>query len=89
MKDTIQEDDMLVDITRTEIEKELERTRKENTILQEKMKVLEEQMSKIVSVADQLFGQIKRNAQKKETRDIELNLSEVSVMPLGKKPSRI
>jgi phosphoribosyl-dephospho-CoA transferase len=89
MKDTIQEDDMLVDITRTEIEKELERTRKENSILQDKMKVLEEQMSKIVSVTDQLFGQIKRNAQKKETRDIELNLSEVSVMPLGKKPSRI
>jgi hypothetical protein len=88
MKDTIQEDDMLVDITRTEIEKELERTRKENTILQEKMKVLEEQMSKIVSVADQLFGQIKSNAQKKETRDIELNLGEVSFMPLGKKPSR-
>jgi hypothetical protein len=74
MSDTIQEDDMLVDITRTEIEKELERTRKENSIMQDKMRVLEEQMSKIINITDQLHGQMLNNAQKKEIREIEIKL---------------
>lgn len=55
MRDTIQEDDMLVDITRTEIEKELEKTRKENDILQDKMSIMEDQMRKILDVNVEIY----------------------------------
>lgn len=62
MKDTIQEDDMLVDVTKTEIEKELEKTRKENNILNEKMSIMEDQMRKILEVTSKLHeGIIKNN----------------------------
>lgn len=46
MTDTISEDDMLVDVTRTEIEKRLEKSEREKDILQEKIKLMEEQMKK-------------------------------------------
>ena len=60
MKDTIQEDDMLVDITKTEIEKELERTRNENSILQEKMQLMEEQIKRINEVTAKIYGKMRK-----------------------------
>jgi len=44
MKDTITEDDMLIDITKTEIEKQLTKSENKNEILQERIGMLEKQM---------------------------------------------
>ena len=43
---------MLVDVTKTEIEKRLEKSEKEKDIMQEKMIHMEEQMKKILSSID-------------------------------------
>jgi hypothetical protein len=59
MKDTIQEEDLLVDVTRTEIEKDLTFTKKQNEMLQDKVKVLEMQMSKIGNLTGQLYEKMK------------------------------
>jgi len=48
MKDTISEDDMLVDVTKTEIEKQLTKSENEKNILKERVEMLEKQM-KIVA----------------------------------------
>lgn len=48
MKDTIQEEDMLVDVTKTELEKELTLTKKENAILNERVDSMEKQMKEIL-----------------------------------------
>jgi integrase len=50
MKDTISEEDMLVDITKTEIEKRLEKSEKEKEILQDRLSSMEEQMQKILEM---------------------------------------
>jgi len=47
MRDTINEDDMLVDLTKTEIEKRLEISNREKEILLERVSVLELQMKQI------------------------------------------
>ncbi len=60
MKDTIADQDMMIDTTRSDIEKNLERSKKEKEIMEEKMKVMESQMAKIM----ELMGQI--NTLKKE-----------------------
>jgi len=52
MKDTISEEDLLVDVTKTEIEKRLEKSEKEKNIMQEKMIHMEEQMKKILTMVD-------------------------------------
>jgi hypothetical protein len=44
MKDTIAEEDILIDVTKTEIEKQLQKTQKENELLQEKMLNIEKQL---------------------------------------------
>ena len=48
MKDTISEEDLLIDVTKTEIEKELQRTKKENELMQERMKTMEMQIAKVM-----------------------------------------
>lgn len=50
MKDTINEEDMLVDVTKTEIEKRLEKSEKEKEMLQERLVGMETQMSKILEL---------------------------------------
>ncbi len=50
MKDTISEEDMLVDVTKTEIEKRLEKSEKEKEVLQERLSSMEEQMQKILEM---------------------------------------
>jgi hypothetical protein len=50
MKDTIQEEDMLMDVTKTEIEKKLEKSESEKEILQERLASMENQMSRILEL---------------------------------------
>lgn len=47
MSDTISQDDMLIDLTKTEIEQKLQKSEKEKEIMQERMKTMELQMAKI------------------------------------------
>jgi len=54
MKDTISEEDMLVDVTKTEIERRLTKTEGEKSVLQERVETLEEQMKEILSLVDRL-----------------------------------
>jgi len=54
MKDTITEDDILLDISRTELEKRLSKTERDKQILQEKVENLEQQMKKILKLTDQI-----------------------------------
>ncbi len=52
MRDTISEEDMLIDVTKTEIEKQLTKSENKNEILQERVDILEKQM-KILAEATQ------------------------------------
>lgn len=72
MKDTIAEEDMLIDITKTEIEKRLEKSEKEKELMKEEINALKDQMSSILEITNQLHGQMRNNAQKKELREIEI-----------------
>ena len=47
MKDTISQEDMLVDLTKTDIERKLENSEKEKEVLQERMKNMELQMARV------------------------------------------
>jgi integrase len=55
MKDTISEEDLLVDVTKTEMEKRLLQTEKENALLNEKLKVMEKQMEEIYGLTKRLY----------------------------------
>ncbi|MBI3334022.1 site-specific integrase, partial [Candidatus Pacearchaeota archaeon] len=48
MRDTISEDDILIDVTRTELEKRLERTEKEKQLMQEKLGTMDIYLQQIV-----------------------------------------
>ena len=54
MKDTINEEDMLIDVTKTEIEKRLERSENEKGVLQERLVSMEMQMIKLMELAKRL-----------------------------------
>lgn len=54
MKDTISEDDMLVDVTRTELEQKIERSGKENDVLKERITNLELHLAEFVEVSNQM-----------------------------------
>jgi integrase len=56
MKDTIAEEDMLVDVTKTEIEKRLERSENEKEILHERLTNMESQMQKIMELTNRLHA---------------------------------
>jgi len=58
MKDTISEEDMLVDLTKTEIEKRLLKAEKEKEIMQERLNSIELEMAKIRDVTDQLHMEV-------------------------------
>jgi integrase len=55
MKDTISEEDLLIDVTKTEMEKRLLHTEKENALLNEKLKVMEKQMEEIYGLTKMLY----------------------------------
>ncbi|MEK6910520.1 MAG: tyrosine-type recombinase/integrase [Nanoarchaeota archaeon] len=54
MKDTISEEDIFLDTTKTELENNLEATKRENTLLQERVNNMEIQMQKILEVTSRL-----------------------------------
>ncbi len=54
MRDTIREDDLLIDITKTEIEKRLNKTENEKEMLQERVDHLEKQMKKILELTNKV-----------------------------------
>ena len=54
MKDTIQEEDMLIDVTRTEIEKDLVATKKQNQILEDRQRTTDIQLSQIMELVREL-----------------------------------
>ncbi len=56
MRDTISEEDMLIDTTKTELEKELNSTKRQNEILQERMELMEINMAKFEKLASQIEG---------------------------------
>ncbi|MBU3907008.1 MAG: hypothetical protein KKA64_02025, partial [Nanoarchaeota archaeon] len=51
--DTISDEDLLVDITKTEIEKQLLNSKKENEIMKERLRLLEKQMKTIAGLMEQ------------------------------------
>jgi integrase len=60
MKDTISDDDLLIDVTKTEIEKRLEKSEKEKELIQEKMFHMETQMKEILEMVNK-FQFLKEN----------------------------
>ncbi|OIO43736.1 hypothetical protein CO038_00680 [Candidatus Pacearchaeota archaeon CG_4_9_14_0_2_um_filter_39_13] len=54
MKDTIVEEDLLIDTTKTEIEKKLASTEREKDLMEEKMRSMELQMEKVMELMKQV-----------------------------------
>ncbi|MDP1696138.1 MAG: tyrosine-type recombinase/integrase [archaeon] len=54
MSDTISEDDMLIDVTKTEIEKKLEKSEREKELMQERLKTMEIQLANIMELTNRL-----------------------------------
>jgi hypothetical protein len=52
MRDTITEEDLLIDVTKTEIEKRLTKTENEKKMLQERVQILEGQMKEIIKLSN-------------------------------------
>lgn len=61
MSDTIAEEDMLVDVTKTEIEKRLERAEKENLLIKEDNEQMRIQIAKISELTARIYQQMKVN----------------------------
>ena len=61
MKDTINEDDMLTDITKIELEKRLDKTEKDNNLLKEENEIMKGQIVQIGELVRRLYIQIKQN----------------------------
>jgi len=57
MKDTIAEEDILIDVTKTEIEKQLLKSENENKIITERMEIMEGQMKRILGLVNQGVSQ--------------------------------
>lgn len=55
MRDTISEDDMFIDITKTEIEQKLQKAEKEKELMQEQLTSLQLQVAKIGELTKQLY----------------------------------
>lgn len=55
MRDSVTQEDLLIDVTKTELEKRLVKTENENEILKERLKVLEEQMEKIGIITNKIY----------------------------------
>src|SRR3989344_4209113 len=58
MKDTISEDDLLVDVTKTEIEQKLAKSEKDKEVLQDEIKDLRLQVARIGQLTNQLYKQM-------------------------------
>jgi integrase len=60
MKDTISEDDMLIDVTKTEIERKLEKSETEKMLLEARMSRLEEDFAKVTELTNNIFEQMNK-----------------------------
>jgi len=58
MKDTISEEDLLDDITKTKLEREQSKIRRENELLKDRINNMENQMKKILEVVDGMCGKV-------------------------------
>lgn len=58
MRDTIAEEDLLIDVTKTEIEKELLRERKEKDLMREELDEMKKQMTLVSQLTQELFKKI-------------------------------
>ena len=63
MKDTIGEEDMLLETQKTEIEKELISTKRENEIMQERQKITDIQLAQIMQLVNDLSKEIQSQKQ--------------------------
>ena len=61
MSDTISEDDMLVDVTKMELEKRIDRGEKENQMLKEDNEQMKLQIAKIAEITSRIYRQMKLN----------------------------
>jgi hypothetical protein len=61
MKDTISEDDLLIDVTKVEIEKRLDRAEQDNQILREDNELMKIQLAKLAEVTNRIYTQMKVN----------------------------
>ncbi len=59
MRDTVSEDDLLIDVTKTELEQRLEKTEKEKEIMKEKLEMMELQLAKIMEFTKRLEFEVK------------------------------
>lgn len=73
MKDTIQEDDMFVDITKTEVEQRLTKAEQEKALLIEEMEIMKKQMSEILEQVKISQANQKRLFEGLRRRGIEIN----------------
>jgi len=60
MKDTISQEDMFVDVSKTEIEKRLIKTEQENEILKEKIECYNEDVSQLKALMQTYVGKLKQ-----------------------------
>ena len=55
MKDTISQDDLLLDTTKTEIEQELHKSKNENSILKDQLSMMQSQLNRITELTSKFF----------------------------------
>jgi hypothetical protein len=60
MKDTISDEDMLIDVTKVELEKRIDKSEKDNFMLREDNEVLKIQIAKIAELTNRLYSQMKQ-----------------------------
>ncbi len=63
MKDTISEEDLLVDITKVEIEKRLDKSERDNQLLREDNELMKIQIAKIGALTNRLYLHMKSNSE--------------------------
>lgn len=80
MRDTISEDDLLIDITKTEIEKKLIKSEKEKEVLKERVDALENQMKEILKYTKELSQDLKENKLSVYTKELNQDLKKEGVL---------
>jgi len=58
MKDTISDEDLLDDITKTELERRIKKTERQNILLKEKINNMEGQMKRILGLVDGMVEKV-------------------------------
>jgi len=60
MKDTISEEDLLIDVTRTELEKRLTKTEQENELRKEEFKRMKKEVEDIRELAENVRSKLRK-----------------------------